>query len=398
MDRSELESGPRSPGASGRRPGVRGHASSLWFRESAGLALTFIVVSLLGRQTPTPWAAVAVWLGVGAELVFLWRWVWASLAVAASALPRGSQGLSRLVTAWGTKAAKKAVGGTVASTVLVGGLFSGVASAHPTPETADTLWSAPVSSVELPSVEHSVESSLPISAGSGSGTEPAGAPGFGLGAGPGADAGPGTGAGPGVESGSGPGSGSGVTAKPNTTQGYGGDSAPNSSPGAAGNRSSKGSGASSGSQGFGGSRTSAGSRGPTGSAGSSGAARDRVSTGGSPQKTASQVTGSAAGKHAAPVQRSTAVKPPTVRPEKTESQATPQVSNTYAVVAGDCLWNIAASHLPQNATDYDIDSLWREIYAQNLDLIGGNPDQIEPGMVLRLPRTAQSASTVHAGS
>jgi nucleoid-associated protein YgaU len=55
------------------------------------------------------------------------------------------------------------------------------------------------------------------------------------------------------------------------------------------------------------------------------------------------------------------------------------------VVAGDCLWTIAARVLGANATTRAIDRGWRSIYAANRDAIGADPDLIHPGLVLALP-------------
>lgn len=57
----------------------------------------------------------------------------------------------------------------------------------------------------------------------------------------------------------------------------------------------------------------------------------------------------------------------------------------YEVRPGDSLWAIAATRLPEGATDADIDRYWRAIYAANASLIGDNPDLILPGQLLRLP-------------
>lgn len=50
----------------------------------------------------------------------------------------------------------------------------------------------------------------------------------------------------------------------------------------------------------------------------------------------------------------------------------------YTVVAGDFLWKIAEAH-------YQSPHLWRAIYHGNREVIGGDPNAIEPGMQLVLP-------------
>lgn len=65
-------------------------------------------------------------------------------------------------------------------------------------------------------------------------------------------------------------------------------------------------------------------------------------------------------------------------PAPTPDPAPSPSGNTYTVVEGDTLWDIAESHLG-DATR------WPEIYALNAAVIGDNPDLILPGQVLTLP-------------
>lgn len=58
---------------------------------------------------------------------------------------------------------------------------------------------------------------------------------------------------------------------------------------------------------------------------------------------------------------------------------------TVRVARGDTLWSIAAADLPPRAGDARIGRRWRAIYAANRDLVGPDPDLIEPGQLLRLP-------------
>ena len=53
-------------------------------------------------------------------------------------------------------------------------------------------------------------------------------------------------------------------------------------------------------------------------------------------------------------------------------------SKTYTVDSGDNLSNIAKQELGDA-------NRWREIYELNKDVIGKNPDLIQPGMELKLP-------------
>ncbi len=61
--------------------------------------------------------------------------------------------------------------------------------------------------------------------------------------------------------------------------------------------------------------------------------------------------------------------------EAADAPAEPQ---TYTVVKGDCLWNIAKAF-------YGNGALYTIIYNANKDVIGGNPNLIYPGQVLTIP-------------
>ncbi|MEX0429563.1 LysM peptidoglycan-binding domain-containing protein [Nocardioides sp. DS6] len=64
----------------------------------------------------------------------------------------------------------------------------------------------------------------------------------------------------------------------------------------------------------------------------------------------------------------------------------PPARRALAVVRpGDTLWSIAAARLPDDATDARIATAWRELYDLNHDVIGADPDLIEPGQHLTLP-------------
>lgn len=65
-------------------------------------------------------------------------------------------------------------------------------------------------------------------------------------------------------------------------------------------------------------------------------------------------------------------------PARTDNRETPK---TYTVVKGDNLWDIARKQLGD-------EKRWKEIYELNRDVIGGNPNLIKPGQVLKLPSTS----------
>lgn len=56
----------------------------------------------------------------------------------------------------------------------------------------------------------------------------------------------------------------------------------------------------------------------------------------------------------------------------------PAAAQTYTVVKGDCLWNIAKKF-------YGNGSKYTVIYNENQSVIGGNPNRIYPGQVLTIP-------------
>ena len=57
------------------------------------------------------------------------------------------------------------------------------------------------------------------------------------------------------------------------------------------------------------------------------------------------------------------------------------------VRAGDCLWNLARSHLPSGASPARVASLADATYRRNRGVIGDDPDLVRPGQRLALPRT-----------
>lgn len=72
-------------------------------------------------------------------------------------------------------------------------------------------------------------------------------------------------------------------------------------------------------------------------------------------------------------------------PEQSLPDQPPPPSSTYVVAPGDSLWTITASLLGEEATTQAIAAQWPRLYQANLDLIGSNPDLINPGTPLRVP-------------
>lgn len=70
----------------------------------------------------------------------------------------------------------------------------------------------------------------------------------------------------------------------------------------------------------------------------------------------------------------------------TKSTSSSSQYNTYTVKSGDTLWDIATAHLGSGAR-------WQEIYNLNKDIIS-NPDLIQVGWKLKLPKYAQGTTGV----
>jgi hypothetical protein len=64
----------------------------------------------------------------------------------------------------------------------------------------------------------------------------------------------------------------------------------------------------------------------------------------------------------------------------------PVGDDAVVVRAGDTLWALAERALPPGADDGAVTARWHRIYHLNRDLIGPDPDLIQPGQRLRLPR------------
>jgi hypothetical protein len=68
-------------------------------------------------------------------------------------------------------------------------------------------------------------------------------------------------------------------------------------------------------------------------------------------------------------------------------------SEMVRVRPGDCLWMLAARHLPASATDTDIAAYWPRWYAANRAVIGAEPDLLHPGELLHVPQPPHAASS-----
>lgn len=83
---------------------------------------------------------------------------------------------------------------------------------------------------------------------------------------------------------------------------------------------------------------------------------------------------------------------PQAKPAPRAASPAPTSSLHYRVRPGDCLWRIAARHLPPGADDATIDAAWREWYRLNREAIGADPDLIDVGLVLRVPAGATAVT------
>jgi len=66
-------------------------------------------------------------------------------------------------------------------------------------------------------------------------------------------------------------------------------------------------------------------------------------------------------------------------------QDIPQTYDTYVVKQGDTLWSIAA-----DPTVFGDATRWRRLFEANQDVLK-SPDQLRPGMTLRIPRREAQA-------
>jgi hypothetical protein len=100
---------------------------------------------------------------------------------------------------------------------------------------------------------------------------------------------------------------------------------------------------------------------------------------------------------------------PRVRPQPAVEllSVTPTSDDGGRVVVhrGDTLWGIARAHLGPDASDEEVAAAWPRWHAANHDVIGDDPDVLQPGQVLRTPEgpaapgaASRSAATGLAGS
>jgi nucleoid-associated protein YgaU len=79
-----------------------------------------------------------------------------------------------------------------------------------------------------------------------------------------------------------------------------------------------------------------------------------------------------------PVADSADSPPPPTEPPANDTPPPGESQRTYTVQSGDSLSDIAAATLGNGGR-------WRELYEANRDIIGDNPNNVRPGMELRIP-------------
>lgn len=79
--------------------------------------------------------------------------------------------------------------------------------------------------------------------------------------------------------------------------------------------------------------------------------------------------------------------------EAREGRSSPGAAQDEVVVQpGDSLWAITARHLGPAASDAKVAEVWPQWYAANRDVIGQNPDLLQPGQILHPPTGTTAAS------
>ncbi|HLS01573.1 MAG TPA: LysM domain-containing protein, partial [Beutenbergiaceae bacterium] len=73
-----------------------------------------------------------------------------------------------------------------------------------------------------------------------------------------------------------------------------------------------------------------------------------------------------------------------------DSLPEPSTNPTYRVQPGDTLWAIAHQHMDPKASPTEIAQSWPRWYSKNRDVIGPDPNLIQPGMVLKQPPKEES--------
>lgn len=89
-----------------------------------------------------------------------------------------------------------------------------------------------------------------------------------------------------------------------------------------------------------------------------------------------------------------ALPPVTLTTPRQDASADQPDAHEITVRRGDTLWDLAAAHLPAEATDAEVAATWQRWYAENRHVIGPDPDLILPGQILLVPAQEGASSGV----
>ncbi len=78
-------------------------------------------------------------------------------------------------------------------------------------------------------------------------------------------------------------------------------------------------------------------------------------------------------------------------PAQSQPQPKSQTQRQHTVRSGDTLWGIAADALGPASTDAEIAFAWHAIHENNRQVIGADPDLIQPGAKLAIPDLQEEA-------
>jgi hypothetical protein len=78
--------------------------------------------------------------------------------------------------------------------------------------------------------------------------------------------------------------------------------------------------------------------------------------------------------------------------ETSENRPSAAAQEEVVVQPGDSLWTITARHLGPHASEKMVAETWPRWYEANRDVIGANPELLQPGQILHPPTATPSAS------
>lgn len=90
-------------------------------------------------------------------------------------------------------------------------------------------------------------------------------------------------------------------------------------------------------------------------------------------------------------ERSSGRLPTPARAGPVAAPTTPTAATPVVVLRGDCLWSIAARHLPPGTGPAAVERAWRQWYSANSSIIGPDPNLVLPGQILLPPNSGTGA-------